>query len=58
LPSEDFRRSTLVLKLVFYAGKLGRPDLSPFGFSTFDNRAPHQTAKQVYHVVDVLSRSN
>ena len=54
---EDFRGNTLVLELVVYAGKLGRPDLSPLSFSSFDNRSPHHTAEQVYHAVDVLGGS-
>jgi hypothetical protein len=31
-----------------------RPDLSPFGFGTFDDGGPHQPAKHVDHIVDVL----
>jgi hypothetical protein len=43
---EDFRRSTLALELVLYAGKLGRSHLSPFSFTAFDNPSPHQTTEQ------------
>jgi hypothetical protein len=50
---EDFRRSTLALELVLYAGKLSRPDLSPFSSSAFDNASPHQAAEHAYYVVDV-----